>query len=76
MAVKISLISVKHPVYLDDENTPVRGGGTRQRKKTGDEVFEMWLQNYTTDEIETNATNESSDDEEYRVDNLKGEAQA
>ena len=66
MAVKILLIFVKHPVYLDDENTPIRGGGTRQRKKTGDEVFEMWLQNYTTDEI----------DEEYRVDNLKGEEQA
>ena len=61
------------PVYSDDENTPVRGG-SRQRKKTDGEVFEMWLENYPTDEIETNDNNENSI-EEFSDEHFEGEKQ-
>ena len=66
---------LKHPVYSDDGNSPVRGG-TRQHKKTDGEVFGMWLENYiTNDAIVANETNESRN-EEYRDDNLEGQEQA
>ena len=61
------------PVYSDDGKTPVRGG-SRQRKKTDGEVFEMWLENYPTDEIETNDNNEISI-EEFSDEHFEGEKQ-
>jgi len=57
----------------DDGKTPVRGG-SRQRKKTDGEVFEMWLENYPTDEIETNDNNEISI-EEFSDEHFEGEKQ-
>ena len=58
------------PVYSDDGKTPVRGG-SRQRKKTGREVFEMRLENYPTDEISTSDNNEISI-EEFRDEYFEG----